>query len=148
MSEFKHIVRIKGKDLDGSKKLVAALADLKGVGLNLAYAIINALRLDPKARLGFLSDAEINEIEKGLSDPTRLGIPSWKLNRRKSADTGLNYHLVGVDLDLAVKNDIEREKMIGSWRGIRHSLGLKVRGQRTRTTGRKGRTVGVRKSAA
>ncbi|TLX95508.1 MAG: 30S ribosomal protein S13, partial [Thaumarchaeota archaeon] len=34
-----------------------------------------------------------------------------------------------------------------SWKGIRHALGLKVRGQRTRTTGRKGRTVGVRKAA-
>ncbi|MEM4165256.1 MAG: 30S ribosomal protein S13 [Nitrososphaerales archaeon] len=55
---------------------------------------------------------------------------------------------MGADLELAVKNDIEREKMVGSWRGIRHSLGLKVRGQRTRTTGRKGRTVGVRKSAS
>ncbi|MEM4165718.1 MAG: 30S ribosomal protein S13, partial [Nitrososphaerales archaeon] len=98
MSEFKHIVRIKGKDLDGSKKLIAALADLKGVGLNLAYAIVNALRLDPKMRLGALSDIEINEIEKGLSDPSRIGIPSWKLNRRKSLDTGLNYHLIGADL--------------------------------------------------
>jgi small subunit ribosomal protein S13 len=148
LSEFRHIVRIKGKDLDGSKKLVAALADLKGVGLNLAYAIINALRLDPKARLGSLSEAEINEIEKGLSDPSRIGIPAWKLNRRKDPIDGLNYHLIGADLEFAVRSDIEREKMIGSWRGVRHSLGLKVRGQRTRTTGRKGRTVGVRKSAA
>jgi small subunit ribosomal protein S13 len=148
LSEFRHIVRIKGKDLDGSKKLVAALADLKGVGLNLAYAIINALRLDPKARLGSLSEAEINEIEKGLSDPSRIGIPAWKLNRRKDPTDGLNYHLIGADLEFAVRSDIEREKMIGSWRGVRHSLGLKVRGQRTRTTGRKGRTVGVRKSAA
>lgn len=148
MSEFKHIVRIKGKDLDGSKKLVAALADLKGVGLNLAYAVVNALRLDPKVRLGFLSEAEINEIEKGLSDPSRIGIPAWKFNRRKSPDDGLNYHLIGADLEFAVRSDIEREKMIGSWRGVRHSLGLKVRGQRTRTTGRKGRTVGVRKSAS
>ncbi|MEM1533417.1 MAG: 30S ribosomal protein S13, partial [Desulfurococcaceae archaeon] len=40
---------------------------------------------------------------------------------------------------------IEREKRIKSYRGIRHSLGLKVRGQRTRTTGRIGGTVGVRK---
>jgi small subunit ribosomal protein S13 len=34
---------------------------------------------------------------------------------------------------------------IRTWKGIRHSLGLKVRGQRTRTTGRKGRAVGVAK---
>jgi len=50
-------------------------------------------------------------------------------------------------LDLAIKNDVEAEKNVQSWTGVRHSLGLKVRGQRTRTTGRKGRTVGVRKAA-
>ncbi len=147
MSEFRHIVRIKGKDLDGSKKLIAALADLKGVGMNLAYAVVNALRLDPKARLGTLSESDISEIERGLSDLSRIGVPSWKFNRRKDIATGLNYHLIGADLDLAVKTDIDREKLVGSWRGVRHTLGLKVRGQRTRTTGRKGRTVGVRKTA-
>jgi 2,3-bisphosphoglycerate-independent phosphoglycerate mutase len=41
--------------------------------------------------------------------------------------------------------NIEREKKIKSWRGIRHALGLKVRGQRTATTGRVGMTVGVKR---
>jgi small subunit ribosomal protein S13 len=47
------------------------------------------------------------------------------------------------DLIFYVRNDIEREKRTKSWRGVRHTLGLKVRGQRTRTTGRTGMTVGV-----
>jgi small subunit ribosomal protein S13 len=50
-------------------------------------------------------------------------------------------------LDFVLKGDIDNEKNVQSWKGVRHSLGLKVRGQRTRTTGRKGRTVGVRKAA-
>ncbi|MEM2885380.1 MAG: 30S ribosomal protein S13, partial [Thermoproteota archaeon] len=33
------------------------------------------------------------------------------------------------------------------WKGLRHSLGLKVRGQRTKTTGREGRTLGVSRRA-
>lgn len=68
-------------------------------------------------------------------------------NRRKDIDSGTNIHRFGSDLDFTIKNDVEREKNLLSWRGVRHSLGLKVRGQRTRTTGRKGRTVGVKKSA-
>ena len=40
---------------------------------------------------------------------------------------------------------LRREKTSGSWRGIRHMFGLKVRGQRTRCTGRKGGAVSVAK---
>lgn len=147
LSEFKHIVRIAGKDLDGGKKLAAALADLKGVGYNLAVAIINTLRLDGRMRIGYLSEREISEIEEALKDLSKLGLPSWTYNRRKDVISGMNIHLLGADLEYTIKSDIEREKSVGSWRGVRHSLGLKVRGQRTRTTGRKGITVGVRKKA-
>ena len=145
-SEFKHIVRIAGRDLRGEKKLVSGLSELKGVGPNLACALINALRLDGKYRLGFLTDRQISDIEESIPDLAKLGIPNWKLNRRKDVVTGSNIHQIGPDLDYSVKNDIEREKNTGSWRGVRHSLGLKVRGQCTRTTGRKGRTIGVRKA--
>jgi len=146
-TEFKYIVRIAGKDLDGSKKLAAALADIKGVGWNLAHAIINSLKLDPKLRLGFLTEEQINLIENAIKDLTKLKLPSWYLNRRKDLESGVDTHLVGNELEFSVKMDIEREKLMNSWRGVRHSLGLKVRGQRTRTTGRKGKTVGVRKGA-
>jgi len=57
--------------------------------------------------------------------------------------TGRMLHFTGSDLDFAHRSDIERLRRIKSWRGLRHSLGLKVRGQHTRTTGRKGMAVGV-----
>jgi small subunit ribosomal protein S13 len=44
-----------------------------------------------------------------------------------------------------ISNDIDREKTIMSWRGYRHMFGLRVRGQCTRTTGRRGGAVGVKK---
>jgi len=53
--------------------------------------------------------------------------------------------LITSDIALSVRNDIEREKAMSSWRGYRHMYGLKVRGQRTRCTGRKGGAVGVQK---
>ncbi|HEY8139499.1 MAG TPA: 30S ribosomal protein S13, partial [Nitrososphaera sp.] len=64
---------------------------------------------------------------------------------RKNTDTGSNSHLITSDLDFAASNDIDREKTVMSWRGYRHMFGLRVRGQCTRTTGRKGGAVGVKK---
>ena len=146
-SEFRYLVRIRGKDLEGRKRLIPALADLRGVGDNFAQAVVNSLGLDPKTRLGTLSDAQLKDLERALVDGSSLKVPQWAYNRRRDPETGETKQLVGSDLDFAIKTDVDREKTVQSWRGIRYSLGLKVRGQRTRTTGRKGRTVGVRKSA-
>lgn len=143
--EFRFIVRIAGRDLQGTKKVASALADLKGVGFNLASSILAAQKIDPKARLGSLSDSQLAEIEKSVKNISSLKVPSYLFNRQKDLETGTNMHLIGSDLDFTVKNVIEMEKNMQSWRGVRHFLGLKVRGQRTRTTGRKGRTIGVKK---
>jgi len=145
--EFRHLVRMGGRDLDGSKKLVAALSDIKGVGDNFSSAIVKRLEIDPNARLGTLSEEQLRGIEKALQDVSASSLPKWYYNRRNDPESGETRQLLHSDLDFAVKNDIEDEKNVQSWRGIRHSLGLKVRGQRTRTTGRKGATVGVRKAA-
>ena len=136
-----------GKDLDGSRKVIAALSDMKGIGNNLASFIINSLKIDGRMRMGLLNDKQIHEIQEYVKDMTRSNIPNYHFNHRKDPATGSNYHLTGADLDIVVKSEIDRERMIQSWRGVRHSLGLKLRGQRTRTTGRKGRSVGVKKSA-
>lgn len=145
--EFRHIVRIAGRDLDGTKKVQPAISEIKGVGGSFANGLTMSLKIDPKLRLGQLSDRQLQQIESALKDSSSLNLPLWMLNRRKDVDSGLNIHRFGSDLDFMIKNDIERERNLLSWRGVRHSLGLKVRGQRTRTTGRKGRTVGVKKSA-
>ncbi len=145
-SEFRHLVRISGRDLDGGKKLIVALSDLKGVGYNFANVITTRLSLDPRVRLGTLSDDQVKEIEGAIQSTMKSALPNWYYNRRNDPETGEAKQLLGSDLDFIQKNDVEDEKNIQSWKGVRHSLGLKVRGQRTRTTGRKGRTVGVRKA--
>jgi len=142
---FKYIVRIAATDINGELKTAYGLAEIKGVGVNLAYSICRVLGIDPNMKIGYLTEDEIKKIEDLLSDPSKYDIPSWVYNRRKDYTTGKDMHLIGADLIYYVKQDIEREKKIKSWRGIRHALGLKVRGQRTRTTGRLGITVGVRK---
>ena len=65
------------------------------------------------------------------------------LNRRKDPQTGRDLHLLASDLTLAQREDIDIMKETRSWKGERHARGLKVRGQRTKTTARKGRSVGV-----
>jgi len=144
-TEFKHIIRLAGRDLDGTIKTAYALTRIKGINIRLADAIAKKAEVPPDKRLGFLSEAEIRRIEEIVSNISNHNIPSWLLNRRKDLETGRNIHLITSDLDLKVKGDIEREQAMKSWRGYRHSYGLKVRGQRTRTTGRKGKTVGVKK---
>ena len=144
-SEYKYILRIAGKDIEGSKKLIVAISEIKGVGYNFAQVLTQILNISPDKRVGFLTEGEIREIEQAMANPDKAGVPLWYLNRRKNMDTGSNQHMITSDLDFAATNDIEREKLVMSWRGYRHMFGLRVRGQRTRTTGRKGGAVGVKK---
>lgn len=143
--EFKHIVRLAGKDLAGDRRVQMALAGLKGVNWTFARAVAYAADIDPFAKLGSLNVEQIELLEHVLKNPAEHGIPSWMLNRRKDYETGKDIHLVGTDVDMVTRGDITRERHIRSRRGIRHELGLPVRGQRTRTTGRKGLVVGVKR---
>ena len=125
--------------------MVIALTQIKGVGYMFANSIINNLKIDSSLRIGNLSNEQIKSIENIIQNPTSSNFPSWFLNRRKDIETGEDKHLITSDIDFTVRNDVEREKATGSWRGYRHMFGLKVRGQRTRCTGRKGGAVGVAK---
>jgi small subunit ribosomal protein S13 len=147
VGEYKYILRIAGKDIDGGKKVIVALSQVRGLGYNLSQVILQSLNINPNTRVGFLTENELSEIETAIQNPTQIGIPAYFFNRRKDLETGLDNHLITSELDFTISNDIEREKTVYSWRGYRHMFGLKVRGQCTRTTGRKGGAVGVRKLA-
>ena len=110
-----------------------------------ANSIVNNLKIDSGLRIGNLSNEQIKSIENIIQNPSSSNFPSWFLNRRKDIETGEDKHLITSDVAFTIRNDVEREKATGSWRGYRHMFGLKVRGQRTRCTGRKGGAVGVAK---
>ena len=143
--EYRHIVRIAGKDVPGAKKMIIGVSQVRGIGYNFAKAILDVLKIDYNSNVGFLTESQVDAIEKAMRNPASLNVPSWFLNRRKDIDSGSDLHLITSDIEFNVRNDVEREKNTNSWRGFRHTYGLKVRGQRTRTTGRKGGAVGVRK---
>ena len=144
-NEFQHIVRIVGNDVPGEKKVIVGLTQIKGIGYTFANAILESLKINTNTNIGNLTESQVQSIEKIIKDPNSANFPLWFLNRRKDIETGKTMHLITSDIALTVRNDIEREKAINSWRGYRHMYGLKVRGQRTRTTGRKGGAVGVQK---
>ncbi|MBQ03560.1 30S ribosomal protein S13 [Candidatus Bathyarchaeota archaeon] len=141
--EFNYIVRLHGSNLDGTKLLPYAMTDLKGIGIRVARTMIKKLALDPSERLGNLSKGDVGRLENIIDNPSSHGIPLWMLNRRKDPQTGLDRHLLASDLTLAQRQDIDVMRETRSWKGERHARGLKVRGQRTKTTARKGRSVGV-----
>jgi len=125
--------------------MIVGLTQIRGVGYMFANTILNVLKINPNQRIGHLSPEQVNSIESIIKNPSASNFPSWFLNRRKDVETGEDKHLLTSDIAFTVRNDVEREKTSGSWRGYRHMFGLKVRGQRTRCTGRKGGAVGVAK---
>ncbi|MGI9567143.1 MAG: 30S ribosomal protein S13 [Nitrosopumilus sp.] len=143
--EYRHIVRIVGNDIPGERKILVGLTQIKGIGYSFATAVLDSLEIDTNSNIGNLTDDNVQAIEKLITDPIGGNFPTWFLNRRKDIETGSNLHLLTSDIPFTLRNDIERERITASWRGYRHLNGLKVRGQRTRTTGRKAGAVGVAK---
>ncbi len=145
MSEYRHIVRILGNDIPGEKKVLVGLTQIRGIGYNFASSILEKIDINPDSSMGYMDEDEAARIEEMIKNPVAAGFPVWFLNRRKDIETGQDMHLLTSDIEFTVRKDVERERQVNSWRGYRHLYGLKVRGQRTRTTGRKGSTVGVAK---
>src|SRR5271157_4398804 len=143
--EYRHILRIMGTDVQGTLKVSYAIAQIKGVSLSLSNAILKKAEVNPDLRVGFLTESDISKIENVVREPAKYGIPTWLFNRRKDTDSGKDMHLLSADLVLRTKMDIDDAKNIRSWRGYRHAYSLKVRGQRTKTTGRAGKALGVKK---
>ena len=121
------------------------LTQIRGIGYMFANSMLQILKINTDSRIGTLSTDQVSSIEKMIQDPKSQNFPTWFLNRQKDIETGDDMHLVTSDIAFNLRNDVEREKGEFSWRGYRHMYGLKVRGQRTRCTGRKGGAVGVAK---
>ncbi|TXT60447.1 MAG: 30S ribosomal protein S13 [Promethearchaeota archaeon] len=129
--------------IDGNAKIEYGLTQIKGVGRRFAQAVVNTVNIDPHKRIGALSEKEVSQLEDIIMNPIESGIPSFLINRRKDLRTGEDLHLLGNQLEISVKRDIDRMKRIRSYKGVRHQFGLKVRGQRTKSTGRHGLVIGV-----
>jgi len=143
--EYRYILRIMGADVQGTLKTSYAVAQVKGVSSALSNAILKKAGVNPDLRVGFITESDLAKIEDVIRDLAKYGIPSWMFNRRKDTESGKDAHNLRSDLTLKIKTDIDQAKEIRCWRGYRHAYSLKVRGQRTKTTGRAGKALGVKK---
>ncbi|MDP1694339.1 MAG: 30S ribosomal protein S13, partial [Candidatus Woesearchaeota archaeon] len=141
MADFKELIRVASTDIPGKKKLYYGLTDIHGISFSFSNALCHTLSLDKNRKIGSLNEKEIKDIETSISHPEK--IPAWVRNRRKETETGADVHAIGSNLKLMQEFDVRRLKKIRSYRGMRHALGLPVRGQSTKAHFRHGKVVGV-----
>jgi len=108
------MARISGVDLPPNKKVEYGLTAIFGIGLHTAQKIIAHIGIDRSKRIKELNEEEITKIRKLIES---------------------EYKVEGA-LRAEIAGDVKRLIDIGSYRGLRHKLGLPVRGQRTRTNAR------------
>ncbi|MFB6303392.1 MAG: 30S ribosomal protein S13 [Haloferacaceae archaeon] len=140
--DLRYFVRIGQTDLDGTKSVERGLTDMKGIGKRTARLVTERIDVDRTATLGRLDDDEIDELVETVQDLDDE-LPDWMSNRRNDFFSGETTHVVGSELEQTRRHDINRMKMIDSYKGARHKRGQKVRGQRTKSTGRTEGTIGV-----
>lgn len=141
---FKYIVRIANTDLKGEHPIEIALAAVKGIGIRTAGVIADMSGVNRAERIGNLDDNQVQQLEDAVSRLSET-MPPWLVNRHRDMETGATLHIVATDVEIKLRDDINRMKKIRSYRGVRHDTGQKVRGQRTRANGRTGLTMGVQR---
>jgi small subunit ribosomal protein S13 len=120
------MARIAGIDLRNEKRIDIGLTLIYGVGRKNVVEILKKAKIEPEKRISQLNDEEVARINKAMED-----------------------FIVEGDLRKKIAGDIQRLKTIGAYRGLRHTKGLPVRGQRTRSNARtkrgKRKTIGAMK---
>ena len=145
-TKLRKIVRVVDKDVAGHIPISHALTKATGISFMLSNAICEVLKLNKYKPVGEFSKPEIEKIVECAKNPDKHNIPSWLYNRRKELESGKDVHLISSDLILREKFDVRLMQKIKSYRGVRHSIGAKkVRGQRTKSTGRRSGSLGVKR---
>ncbi|BFZ57080.1 ribosomal 40S subunit protein S18B [Savitreella phatthalungensis] len=142
---FQHILRLLNTNVDGKNKIMFALTQIKGVGRRYSNLVCKKADVDLNKRAGELTVEELERIVTIMQNPEQYKIPSWFLNRQRDPVEGKTQQVLANQVDTKMRDDLERLKKIRAHRGLRHFWGLRVRGQHTKTTGRRGKTVGVAK---
>ena len=140
--DFSYIIRLADTDIDGLKKIQTALTSVRGIGVRTAAMICDISGLERTRLAGDLSEEE-QEVLRNAIESYSMTAPTWMLNRQRDPESGEYFHLFGQDAKLMQEDDISRLRAIKAYRGVRHASGNKVRGQRGRSNGRTGLTLGV-----
>ncbi|XP_051207519.1 small ribosomal subunit protein uS13z/uS13y/uS13x [Lolium perenne] len=143
--EFQHILRVQNTNVDGKQKIMFALTAIKGIGRRYSNIACKKADIDMNKRAGELTAEELDRVMHVVQNPRSFKVPDWFLNRKKDYKDGKFSQVTSNAVDMKLRDDLERLKKIRNHRGLRHYWGVRVRGQHTKTTGRRGKTVGVSK---
>jgi small subunit ribosomal protein S13 len=138
------IIRFAETNIDGAKVVEESIRRIDGISFMLSRAIAKKLSLSGK-KFGDLSEKDLKLLEDAIANPMSIGIPRWMINHSNEPVTGKDKHLTASQLDFTTKMDINELKKMKCYKGVRHIQGQPVRGQRTRSSFRKGKSVGVRR---
>ena len=142
--DFNYIIRLADSDIDGLSRIGMGLTSVKGVGARTALAICEIAGVDKNMLGGHLDDSDLDKIRNAIEAyPTE--VPLWMLNRQRDIETGDELHLFSMDVTMTQDDDIARLRATKAYRGLRHAARKRVRGQRTRSNGRSGLTLGVQR---
>lgn len=108
------MARIAGINLPNEKRIEVGLTYVFGIGLSTSQKLLKSLKIDPNIRVKDVSEPDLEQIRQYI---------------------GKSFRVEG-DLRSEVTQNIKRLKEISSYRGVRHTKGLPVRGQRTKTNAR------------
>lgn len=140
--KLRDMVRILNTDIEGHNNIYSGLTQIKGISWALSNAICKLSQVDRYRKVGSLSDEEVKKVERNILETSKNpSLPKFMLNLPKNEEKP--RHLITTDLELYQKMRVKQLREIHSYRGVRHVLGLPVRGQRTKAHFRKGRSVGV-----
>ena len=143
-ADFNYIIRLADSDIDGLSRIGMGLTSVKGVGARTALAICEIAGVDKNMLGGHLDDSDLDKIRNAIEAyPTE--VPLWMLNRQRDIETGDELHLFSMDVTMTQDDDIARLRATKAYRGLRHAAKKRVRGQRTRSNGRSGLTLGVQR---
>jgi small subunit ribosomal protein S13 len=142
--DFAYILRMADSDIDGLKPIAIGLTSIKGVGLRTSQQICRLAGINGKTLGGHLSEEEQDSLRSAIDDYATT-VPWWLVNRQRDLGTNEDAHIVAMEVKMTRDDDISRMAGIKAYRGMRHRSGHKVRGQRLRSNGRKGSSLGVEK---
>mmetsp|Transcript_1380 Transcript_1380/g.1975 ORF Transcript_1380/g.1975 Transcript_1380/m.1975 type:complete len:144 (+) Transcript_1380:189-620(+) len=137
--------RVLNTNIDGRRRVMYALTAIPGVGRRFANIACKKAGVNMEKRAGELTPDEVEKIVAIIQNPKQFKIPSWFLNRQKDYKTGKYQQAFANTLQQKLREDLERLKKIRAHRGLRHYWGIRVRGQHTKSTGRRGKTMAANK---
>lgn len=142
--DFAYILRMADSDVDGLRPIAIGLTSIRGVGMRTSQQICRLAGINGKTLGGHLSEEEQDSLRSAIDDYATT-VPWWLVNRQRDLGTNEDAHIVAMEVKMTRDDDISRMAGIKAYRGMRHRSGHKVRGQRLRSNGRKGSTLGVEK---